>query len=217
MAQEEEKRRFLATEYAEFPGPFAQDMYRLLRTILRDCPQTEFLSPYFVKANQLSLHVVYVQEKDEIRVHGKWLDRDFTLEELGLSEDLDDVDVQFHSLKRLFSDILDQIPNDKSEPDEDDIETEITGAEVSPAEHRTSAWQRRQQLSLAEQKLLGYFQVKRNLVLVSGDKSNQLLVDWNSCTIDISRNDYVSTQNTVHLHREATCWYLKDALTYADG
>lgn len=185
----------MAAESVSVPQTsFAQGIRRLIRACLHGCHYTEGMQVQFVKAGQLSLHTFYLETEQQFRIHEKWLNKDAAIQELGLLEDLAETDVLFHSVKRLFSDALYEVPTDKFETDED----------------HPSDWHRTRELSRVEQRLLDYIRIKENMSLVTFfDNPNELLVRETRGVAD--------SQMAIQLHRVTRCSHLADLLIAEDG
>lgn len=146
-AEEEEKRRFSAAATIEdLPGTtFAASVHRLLRACLRSFPQTTEIPIEFVRAGKLHLQLFF-SEDDEVRVHDRWLARETAITELGLDGHLPEADVVFHTVKRLTSETLGQLP--LSSP-----------TQASEEGQRSPEWFRMLAISRLEQRLLDHLRM----------------------------------------------------------
>lgn len=198
-ADQEQRRRFLIAEAAIVPRQrFAEEVVRLLRASLQGCAQTSEITIQFVRAEQLSLHTFYVEAEKLSKIHEKWLSKDASTQELGLPQNLPEVDVLFHVIKRLFSEILDEVPEDRFDNDE----------------NHSSAWQKKRVLSCAEQRLLDYRRISNRLALTTGiatQSTSRMTLQWDG---DLSWGD--DSLVTVQLHAELTCSHLRDLLLAKD-
>jgi hypothetical protein len=148
-AEEEEQQRFMAAPLSTDSLPvstFAVSVRHLLRACGYACPKTKAMAFHFVRAGQLHLQLFYSEAEKLFRVHDRWLSARSAVDELGLPYDLPEADVVFHTVKRLFSDALEQLPVDV-----------FHVAEANDA--RTAEWRRRLEISLSEQRLLGYLRL----------------------------------------------------------
>jgi hypothetical protein len=196
-AEQEQRRRFLdAQVVAAPPTHFAQETSRLIRACLRSCPQTSDTSIQFVSAGLLSLQTSYVADERLSKIHERWLENDQATQELGLPTDLTEANVLFHSTKRIFADILDQVPLEA----------------FGQGEAHSNIWHKKRQLSHAEQRLLEYTQMKNGFLLKQSITSHtSLRLEW-SGNSSLSDNTIVDIQ----LHQES-CHALRSHLIARDG
>ncbi|KAH6988526.1 hypothetical protein EDB80DRAFT_730218 [Ilyonectria destructans] len=198
-ADQEQRRRFLIAEVATVPRQkFAEEVMRLLRASLQGCAQTSEIAVQFVRAEQLSLHTFYVEAEQLSKIHKKWLNKDASTQELGLPQNLAEGDVLFHVIKRLFSEILDQVPDDRFDHNE----------------NHSNVWQKKRVLSCAEQRLLDYGRISNRLALtaeIAAQSTSRMTLQWDG---DLSWGD--DSLVTVQLHVELTCSHLRDLLLAKD-
>lgn len=194
-AEEEEQRRFLAAEAAPVPQTtFAKSVNRLLRACMRACHQTDGMAVQFVKAGQLHLQLFCAEAGNLLKIHERWLTRDGATEELGLTRDLLDSDIAYHTVKRLFGEALEQVPSEKFEADE----------------ARPASWHRKLEMSWAEQRLLNYLRIEKVTVTVGYSRS--LSVQWAG-----GSGWACDTPVEIQIHRASSCFHLRDLLVAADG
>ncbi|KAK7429426.1 hypothetical protein QQZ08_004018 [Neonectria magnoliae] len=197
-ADQEQRRRFLSAEAATVPRQtFAEDVVRLLRASLQGCTQTSEIAVQFVRAEQLSLHTFYIEAEQLVKFHEKWLNKDASLQELGLPQNLVEGDVLFHVIKRLFSEVLDEVPDDRFDYDE----------------NPSNVWHKKRVLSCAEQRLLDYGRIRNRLALTVGmatQRTSRMTLQWDG---DPCCDDSLVT---VQLHAELTCSHLRDLLLAKD-
>ncbi|KAM7185075.1 hypothetical protein V8F20_011940 [Naviculisporaceae sp. PSN 640] len=148
-ADEEEQHRFTAAPLiadVDAESTFATSVGHLLSACGYACPKTKGMAFRFVQAGQLHLDLFYSEAEKTFRVHDRWLSARGAVNELGLPENLPEADIVFHTVKRLFSDGLEQLPMDA-----------FSAAEVN--DERTTEWRRRLEISLSEQRLLSYLRL----------------------------------------------------------
>ncbi|KAH7133706.1 hypothetical protein EDB81DRAFT_805007 [Dactylonectria macrodidyma] len=198
-ADQEQRRRFLSAEIAIVPQQsYAEEVVRLLRASLRGCAQTSETTVQFVRAGQLSLHTFYVEAEKLFKIHEKWLSREASIQELGLPQHLVEADVLFHVIKRLFSEVLDEVPDDRFDYDE----------------NHSNIWHKKRVLSCTEQRLLDYRGINNRLALTAGgttQTTSRMTLQWDG---DLSWGD--DSLVTVQLHAELTCSHLRDLLLAKD-
>ncbi|KAF7554472.1 hypothetical protein G7Z17_g2893 [Cylindrodendrum hubeiense] len=196
-AKQEQERRFMSAEIAAVPtNEFAEETHRLIRATLQGCKQTNTMSVQFVHAAQLSLGTLYVDDDKLFKINETWLRRDESIKILGLPNYLTETDLLFHTIKRLFADVLDGVPNARFRPDD----------------HHSKNWHKQRDLICAEQRLLEYIQMKKKLSLTPiSHTSSRVTLQWNS---DFSWGDNASV--TVQLHREAFCSRIRERITTGD-
>jgi hypothetical protein len=191
-AEEEELRRFMAApDITVGDSPFARSVRRLLRACLRACPQTNEMTIRFVQAGQLHLQVFFFEDAQVLRVHERWPTAHGAVDELGLPGDLVDADIAFHIVKRLFADALEQLPLHMF---------------LEPDSSRIAEWRRKSEISLAEQRLLGYRRIgDLNIEVIPG--CPDLRLNW--AMAPDSPNDMVVE---IQYHKASRCCYLQDSL-----
>ncbi|KAM7187192.1 hypothetical protein V8F33_011371 [Rhypophila sp. PSN 637] len=201
-AEEEEQHRFTAAPLianVDAGSTFATSVRHLLSACGYACPKTKGMAFRFVQAGQLHLDLFYSEAEKTFRVHDRWLSARGAVNELGLPENLPEADIVFHTVKRLFSDGLEQLPVDA-----------FRAVEVNDA--RTTEWRRRLEISLSEQRLLSYLRLfgpSLDVVLDSGG----LLVAWGwwpdaRCDLD--------TVVKIQCHKASRCGHLRSKLLTAD-
>ena len=205
-AEEEQQRRFLRAEPVSVPGThFAMSVHRLLRACIHACPQTDRIAIQFVDAGSLLLQSYHDEAGNVFKIHSRWLTSDGAAEELGLEGDLMiEDDIIFHSVKSLFDNILELVPDDAFDRD---------GAGGS----RASIWYRRREVNQAEQRLLGYLRVQQDIEFYRTSLSYrpEIGVSWLSSFAPNLRAN--NTQVEVQLHLVRSCSHLRDALISSDG
>ncbi|CAM1511039.1 Fc.00g085520.m01.CDS01 [Cosmosporella sp. VM-42] len=199
--EEEQQHRFLAAEVVTIPtNTFAQDLDQLVRASFHTCPQTDGTTLQFVKGSQSSLHTFYLQDESLFKIHKKWLNRAEAVQELGLPEDLSDTDILFHTVKRLFSDALDQVPNDRFSGDDS----------------RTRASSKKRELTRAEQRILDYARVKKFARDGKGGLEKDAHVRKHFFD-DVGYEDSGGHSTlTVQIHGKVSCGHLRKLLTAKD-
>ncbi|KAI5460181.1 hypothetical protein BGZ63DRAFT_426122 [Mariannaea sp. PMI_226] len=185
-AEQEQRKRFLNSDPDRTPTTlFGHEFHRLIQACMRSCPQTADMSTQFVRAGELSLDVFYHTEKRLFKIHNKWLNCEEATQALGLPSNLTEIGILFHSVKMLFAEILDEIPIDTFNENDD----------------RSNIWRKRQQLIRSEQRLLDYLQIKKSLALeqcvIASHSDASVRLKWNS-------NNSLSedTELTIQLHDE---------------
>ena len=173
---------------------FATSVHRLLCACVRACPKTNGIAINFVQAGQLHLQLFYSEEERLFRAHERWLSVRGAIEELGLPDDLIEVDVVFHTVKRLFADALEQMPREVFV--EDDV--------------RTGEWRRKLEVSRAEQRLLNYLRMG-DLRIDTVPKRPGLHLRW-----DVDSRQSFDTSVEIHCHRASRCAHLRDSLLTAE-
>jgi hypothetical protein len=164
---------------------------------VRACAKTDGIAVNFVQAGQLHLQLFYSEADRLFRVHERWLSLRGAIEELGLSDDLMEADVVFHTVKRLFADALEQLPREVFVEEDDS---------------RTAEWRRKLEVSLAEQRLLNYQRIGE-LKVETLPEHPGLRLSW-----DVDSRRKPDTVVEIQCHRASQCSYLRDTLlTAADG
>lgn len=201
-AEEEEQRRFMAapvvTDIAA-ESSFATSVRHLLRACGNTCPQTKGMAFHFVQAGQLHLELSYSETEKLFRVHDRWLSVRSAVEELGLPDNLPEADVVFHTVKRFFSDALEQLPVDVFHV----ADTNYT---------RTAEWQRRLEISLSEQRLLSYLRLV-GISVPAEAEDDGLSVHW-GCWPEASRS--LGDKVEIQCHKASRCAHLRDELLTAE-
>ncbi len=172
---------------------FATSVDRLFRDCVRDCAQTNGMAVEFVQAGQLHLQLFFSQAKQLFQIHERWLSVDSATTELGLADNVAEADILFHTVKRLFAEALNQLPCDLFSQDN----------------VRTVEYQRKLEISLADQRLLRNHSRMRNLDIDM--VANKLRLRW---TVE-SRWD-LDTEVEVQCHRASRCSCLRDNLLVAE-
>ncbi len=197
-AEEEEYRRFTAAPpvtAAALESAFATSVQRLLCACVRACPKTNGIAINFVQAGQLHLQLFYSEEERLFRAHERWLSVRGAIDELGLPDDLMELDVVFHTVKRLFAEALEQMPREVF-VEEDDV--------------RTGEWRRKLEVSRAEQRLLNYLRMG-NLRVDTVPKRHGLHLRW-----DFDSRQSFDTGIEVQCHRASRCSHLRGSLLTAE-
>jgi len=154
---------------------------------------------HFVQAGQLHLQLFYSETEELFRVHDRWLSARSAVDELGLLDSLSEADAVFHTVKRLFSDALEQLPADVFHV-------------VDANDARTTDWRRKLEISLSEQRLLSYLRLFGSSVSVILDSAG-LLVAWGwwpdaQCTL--------GTVVEIQCHKASRCAHLRSKLLTAE-
>ncbi len=195
-AEEEERRRFRDApwvEIADLGYPYATSVHRLLRACMQVCSKTTDIGVVFVQADQICLQIDYSEDEQVFRVHAGWLSTRRATEELGLTNDLTEADVIFHTVKGLFSDILAQLTI-RGQMDRSSTAEQPGRAEVSNI----------------EQGLLAYLRMADlHVDAVSG--SPGLRIRWK-----VDPNQSPRTVIEIQCHRVASCSHLRAKLLTAD-
>ncbi|KAI1085731.1 hypothetical protein F5B20DRAFT_587679 [Whalleya microplaca] len=193
-AEEEERKQFLAAQTVSTPEEsFAKAVDRLVRAGLKACPQTAGTTTHFVKAGFLGLDSFYEQQQGTFKIHERWLTVDGARIELGMDHEVLIPTLVFNTAKRLLADALYQVPK--------------IYWHVDP---RRLDWYRKRAISLTDQMILEYTQIKQNLQFSvnQSEKLDTLVVRWNSHT-----GWTPDTLVKIHVHRESTCSSFKNLLT----
>jgi hypothetical protein len=197
-AEEEECRRFTAAPPVAATGTaFAKSVRRLLRACMRACPQTKDMDISFVQAGQLHLQLFFSADERLIRVHGRWLSVDGANMEMGLADDLVEVDILYHTVKRLFADTLEQLPRESFVDEEDHA--------------RTAEWRRKLEISRAEQRLMSHLRIGDPDITVQDQDEPGLCATW----VEDPRWNHNTTVE-IQCHRASRCSYLRDSPLIAE-
>lgn len=196
-ADDEQRKRFLNSTPALVPGDaFPHDVNRLLQTCLRGCTQTARIVLQFVVAGQLEMDTYYVESENVFKVHDKWLVKENIMEELGLADHVAEIDIVFHVVQRLFSELMDQLPEKASQQNDPVL----------------SKFLKRQTANICSQRLLEYVRTKSSIMLErSPFEPNALILNWGWISAS-GVNDSV----VVQLHLEASCVHLCRNLLASD-
>ncbi|KAH6989051.1 hypothetical protein BKA56DRAFT_477093 [Ilyonectria sp. MPI-CAGE-AT-0026] len=183
-ATQEEERRFLEAPVAAVPNTaFAQETYRLIRASLRGCTETHGMGVKFVQAGPLALDICLSGTSGPVKIHSKWLTKAESTKELGVASVLSDRNVLFHTISRLFSEVL---------------------REVCAGKSGYAQKEKRERIG-AQQRLLEYLEMKKHLSLGTPSTTNgQLSLKWDDKS---SWGDGGGV--SVQLHRYATCSHLR--------
>lgn len=183
-AAQEEERRFLEAQMAVVPNTaFAQETYRLIRASLRGCTETHDMGVRFVQAGPLALDICLSGTSGPVKIHSKWLTKAESTKEIGVTSTLLESNVLFHTISRLFSEVL----------------REVCAGKSGQAEK-----EKRERIG-AQQRLLEYLEMKKHLSLGTSSTANrQLSLKWDDKS---SWGDGGGV--SVQLHREATCFHLR--------
>lgn len=134
-AEEEEQRRFTAALPTAVPRTtFATGMKSFLSYCFQTCPQTKGMSISFVNAGTLRLDVFFSQEKRLFQIHDRWLTDKGAIRELGLSHDIPEEYILYHTVRKLFADALEQVPIDLFQADDSETPESRKKVEVSRAD-----------------------------------------------------------------------------------
>jgi hypothetical protein len=180
-AEEEEKRQFMRRPVLDdIPDTFfSGSVRRILSACLRACPYSLPLSKTFcfVQAGELELDLYLATEDSNKtpRIHDRWLFYDKATAELGLEETSPRTDVIFHTVKRLFSSVLQQL---------------LCQSKDSPA--------RRRECTLAEQRVLEYLRWTHAKVSISCQARGLVLL---SPINDV----HSGAKLEIHCHRGSQC------------
>lgn len=178
-------------EIADLGYPFATSVHRVLRACLHACSETARTDVVFVQAGKLPLQIRCSDHRELVQIHAGWLSVRRATEELGLSHDLAEDDVVFHTVKRLFSDTLELFT---AGPDSS------TGAD-----NRLKA-----KASNMDQNLLAYLRLK-DLAIEAVAGRPELHLQWK-----VDPNQSPSTVVEIHCHQASSCSYLRGSLLTAD-
>ena len=174
-------------------------MRHLLRACGYACPKTKDMDFHFVQAGQLHLELFYSEIEELFRVHDRWLSARSAVDESGLPDNLPEADVVFHTVKRLFSDALEQLPVDVFHV-------------VDTNNARTPEWRRKMEISLAEQRLLSYSRLVGSSVRMIPDSAGLLVTcGWwpdTRCGSD--------TVVEIQCHKASRCAHLRSKLLTAE-
>ncbi|KAH8688423.1 hypothetical protein BGZ61DRAFT_353878 [Ilyonectria robusta] len=183
-AAQEEERRFLEAQMAVVPNTaFAQETYRLIRASLRGCTETHDMGVRFVQAGPLALDICLSGTSGPVKIHSRWLTKAESTKEIGVTSTLLERNVLFHTISRLFSEVL----------------REVCAGKSGQAEK-----EKRERIG-AQQRLLEYLEMKKHLSLGTSSTANrQLSLKWDDKS---SWGDGGGV--SVQLHREATCSHLR--------
>ena len=136
------------------------------------------------------------------KIHERWLQRQEAVKNLGLFPNTEEGDALFHTVKRLYGQILDQVPEDMFQED---------------ADGHGVRWQKRCASSRAEQRLLAYNNIKEHLNLNSrynnDPNASRLDIKWRSGYLGWSKGSSLRLE----LHRADICFPIKDFLVASDG
>lgn len=195
-AAEEEEHRFRAAQATSVPATsFAEAVNRILNICLQRCQRATDISITFVQAGQLQLPLHYSADDGTLLIHERWLDVEMAAEWLGLPEELTEADKVYHTVEKLFTMSLEQLPD-----------TEV----VDQDQPKTAKWRMEREIRFMKQDLLNHF---RTRIAVS-DKvgtANTLGITW----IDASHAKNISV--LIQCHRMATCSGLRERLMRGDG
>ena len=117
---------------------------RLLKNCMQSCRRTAGVTLRFVQAGSLHLPLYFLQTRNELLIHDRWLNVYSVMEELGLSEAAFEHDTVFHAVERLFTSAMDQLPSE---------------ALLEGEDSRTIEWKKSRDILIARQNLLTYFRM----------------------------------------------------------
>ncbi|KAM0744660.1 hypothetical protein ACQRIT_000044 [Beauveria bassiana] len=145
-ADEEQRARFKLADPFSIPDDgFATRVNTLLQAAVRACGLAKGTAFRFVKAGALDLHSLYVEDEKLFMIHERLVSKEAIADTLGLPHGLRTADLLFHAVKKIITDLLEQLPADTFQMED--------GAK--PVE-----WQRRMHVRLAEQRFLDFFRLE---------------------------------------------------------
>ncbi|KAK6950101.1 hypothetical protein Daesc_008427 [Daldinia eschscholtzii] len=189
-AEEEEKRQFLAAEPVRIlETDFAHAVDRFVQASLDSCPYVANSKLEFIKAGSVGLDSFYSPQHGLFKVHEKWLTAEGARDELGISANIPQSSLLFHTATRLFADAVAQVPLDK-----------FYDGIHSPH------WYQKRAVSQGNQRILECLQIQQDLqyMVERGEKSDMLMVRWNPFT-----GWFPDTSVDVQFHLESTCASMK--------
>ncbi|KAK0738005.1 hypothetical protein B0T18DRAFT_492092 [Schizothecium vesticola] len=201
-AEEEEQHRFTAAPLItniDAGSTFATSVRYLLRACGYACPKSKGVAFHFVQAGQLHLQLFYSETEELFRVHDRWLSVRSAVDELGLPDSLPEADVVFHTVKRLFSDALEQLPLDVFHV-------------VDANDARTTEWRGKLEISLSEQRLLSYLRLVGSSVRVIPDFVG-LIVAWGWWP---DAQSSLGAVVEIQCHKASRCAHLRSKLLTAE-
>lgn len=141
----------------------------------------------------------FSDDNSAFRIHDRWLSIEGAIAELRLRGTLAEARILYHTVKRLFSDALDQLPLELFVAD-----SEEQLANTVPESRKILA------ASLAEERLLDFLRIDNPTVEpVAGQPA--LRVTW-----PVDPQWDAGTEAEIQCHRASTCHYLRDHLQIAD-
>lgn len=162
-AEEEERERFkLADPIQTLSSDFSIRINTLLQAAVRACPLTNGTAIQFVEAGTLGLQTLYAHTERLLMIHGRFVSFEGAVEELGLPGGVKTSDVVFHTVNKLFTDALEQLPRYLFE---------------SEPSNKSTEWHVRLHMRLAEQRLLNFFRLDAIQILTSSENS-LMIAKW---------------------------------------
>lgn len=138
----------------------------------------------FVQAGQLQLQLHFSGEDRILLIHEQWLDAAKATDQLGVPEDMAEPDKVSHSVHRLFTDALDQLPQ---------------GAFSADDCSKSAKWRKNQDACLARQNLSNYFRTPISIAKVDApEPALRLTWSFDSCISS-------TTRVMIQCHRKSTC------------
>lgn len=116
----------------------------------------------FVTAGALRLQTLYAQELQLFMVHERFMSQEAAVEALGLPPNLQTTYVLFHIVKKLFTDVLNQLPTD--------LFQQGNG-------HKAVDWQREAQIRLPEQRLFDFLHLE-TIQVPASNKNCSITTQW---------------------------------------
>ncbi|KAI9147985.1 hypothetical protein HJFPF1_11806 [Paramyrothecium foliicola] len=196
-AVEEEQLRFQNAIPRPLPNTtFASAVSRLLRACLSACQQTQETTIEFIQAGELCLDLHFNQETRVLRIHERWLSCQWASGTIGLPDGTMEGDIVFHSVKKLFSEAIQQLP----------LSSFLSTGSVVEGEQ-----QRNLEESRADQRLLEYLCFDK-VANINVSNSLSLTVEWSSGNRSTSDVKY-----QIQCHKAFYCSGLRNTtLTYED-
>lgn len=193
-------RRFIAAEMVQVPRTsFPMSMDRLLKACLRACPQTKAMTHAYVQAGPLQLNIAISKTEPILRIHERWLSMDTALTHLGLIGNVEEGELAADTAKRLFADVLEQLP---------------PGSFLQEDSAMPSEENRKQETYRAERRLKKYQQMQVCVVDKSDDDRPGLCVEW---PVDVGPQDN-NARIEVQCHLASRCSSRRnDLLISSDG
>ncbi|CAH0059083.1 unnamed protein product [Clonostachys solani] len=184
-AKKEQENQFLKSRIAMVSADkFAESLHRLLRSCIPGIPSVAHINIEFVQAGQLRLHT-YLKDAT-FKIHERWLDSEQVVGELGLSSNVQEIDVLFHAVQWLVKELIEQMSE---------------GQFVKTEDH-TIEWDKRRVTNCAVQRLFEYMNVNNSVTLqqTPPGNTNKLILGWNRFS-SWCQEAVVSVQ----LHHKASC------------
>lgn len=197
-AEEEGKQRYEDSRALTVPRTsFAMSVNRLLRACLRACPQTSTMKVEFVDAGQTHLDLYVSKTEPLIRIHKRWLSMAAAIVELGLVGDTMETETVAHTVKRLFSDVLEHLPREVFLQQDN---SRLPDSHMKREAHR------------AEQRLAKYQRMEVRIVETRHEGHTKLGLRW---AVNARRQDD-NAKIEVQCHQVSRCAHLRDNLLLAE-